>query len=650
MAPKYDPKLTCNSKTGLTVPDSGIRDEDGLEPMDHLFSSPEKPITAPTLKPAPKPAAPVAPVAASTVSSLSVRKPLQLTKRPQAKMNTTIDTEVSMDIQNSTIPEPTEVLKERRKSLHQLPPRARSPAKTFLQSPARRHPSLGPVSSPTRGSIMEPNRPPEREPVARKLDFSNENRMSPPKRRPSSKATAKTPKTVNGKSRAKEIFQEAVVATPPSAAFKTPKSVTFMEDSSIAQVRAFSPASPRDDDLDYHPAGFDDDEEALTEELERTATPPLPSPPKAVTSKRGRAEMEKENTKPSKKPAPLPELLHDDEPAPYDQHDDAASDATVPFDEPILPPTKKAKTVVPAVKAEPVKRGRGRPPKSEKIDRKPKMSASPTRDSSPVHIYQGPPRPKQKGLFILRREVNGVAGATNRNARASIKPMKLWKTEPIKYDEEEEESLYKPEAITNGKTKSKGKKSEIEEYMDRGSDDFEPPKKKNKQPDPFLDDIEDEESTLEPWERSPGRISGSVKTWDPIKNTASSTLPESEAEIAYSSLAILTHPITTSVAPGDPPPARFAKTITLPFFGAGVVDLPAGAVKKLKNARKMQMCFFVFKGRVEVEVNGTHFGVGEGGSWQVPRGNAYSIRNKGKREARVWFAQGCEVEAGSIGQ
>lgn len=35
--------LTDCRKTGLTVPDSGIRDEHGLEPMDHLFSSPEKP-------------------------------------------------------------------------------------------------------------------------------------------------------------------------------------------------------------------------------------------------------------------------------------------------------------------------------------------------------------------------------------------------------------------------------------------------------------------------------------------------------------------------------------------------------------------------------------------------------------------------------
>jgi hypothetical protein len=34
--------LTFHRKTGLTVPDSGIRDEHGLEPMDDLFSSPNK--------------------------------------------------------------------------------------------------------------------------------------------------------------------------------------------------------------------------------------------------------------------------------------------------------------------------------------------------------------------------------------------------------------------------------------------------------------------------------------------------------------------------------------------------------------------------------------------------------------------------------
>lgn len=32
-----------SSKTGIEVPDTGIRDENGLEPMDNLFSSPAKP-------------------------------------------------------------------------------------------------------------------------------------------------------------------------------------------------------------------------------------------------------------------------------------------------------------------------------------------------------------------------------------------------------------------------------------------------------------------------------------------------------------------------------------------------------------------------------------------------------------------------------
>lgn len=67
---------------------------------------------------------------------------------------------------------------------------------------------------------------------------------------------------------------------------------------------------------------------------------------------------------------------------------------------------------------------------------------------------------------------------------------------------------------------------------------------------------------------------------------------------------------------------RFAKTLTLPFFGSGMVDLPPGGTKRVKNSRKMQMVFFVFYGRVLVEL-GTptqRFSIGRGGMWQVPRG------------------------------
>lgn len=67
---------------------------------------------------------------------------------------------------------------------------------------------------------------------------------------------------------------------------------------------------------------------------------------------------------------------------------------------------------------------------------------------------------------------------------------------------------------------------------------------------------------------------------------------------------------------------RFAKTLTLPFFGSGIVELPPGGAKRVKNSRKMQMVFFVFYGRVVVDVGTptTSFSIGKGGMWQVPRG------------------------------
>ena len=67
---------------------------------------------------------------------------------------------------------------------------------------------------------------------------------------------------------------------------------------------------------------------------------------------------------------------------------------------------------------------------------------------------------------------------------------------------------------------------------------------------------------------------------------------------------------------------KFAKTLTLPFFGAGMVHLPPRGEKRVKNSRKMQMVFFVFYGRVTVNVGTptTTFSIGRGGQWQVPRG------------------------------
>ena len=92
------------------------------------------------------------------------------------------------------------------------------------------------------------------------------------------------------------------------------------------------------------------------------------------------------------------------------------------------------------------------------------------------------------------------------------------------------------------------------------------------------------------------------------------------ADIAYSFEAI----DMRDIAGAD---FKFAKTLTLDFFGAGMVDLPPGCVKRMKNSRRMQMVFFVFYGRVTVNVGTppTKFSIGKGGQWQVPRGKSLTF-------------------------
>lgn len=70
----------------------------------------------------------------------------------------------------------------------------------------------------------------------------------------------------------------------------------------------------------------------------------------------------------------------------------------------------------------------------------------------------------------------------------------------------------------------------------------------------------------------------------------------------------------------DNPNFMFTKTLTMPFFGSGVIELPPKGMKGLKNSRKFQFVFFVYSGKVAVEICGTQFVISKGGMWQVPRG------------------------------
>ncbi len=126
------------------------------------------------------------------------------------------------------------------------------------------------------------------------------------------------------------------------------------------------------------------------------------------------------------------------------------------------------------------------------------------------------------------------------------------------------------------------------------------------------EDSDVEEADLEPWELDPGRIDGFIRDWNP-NDPAGQHSDETKQLIAYSREAMVTRQVKNASF-------FFSKTLTLPFFGSGVVDLPPGSSKTSKNTRRMHMVFFMHSGRVSVTVNDNQFRIGKGGQWIVARG------------------------------
>lgn len=687
-------------KTGLTVPDTGIRDEMGMEPIDDLFSSPEKTIVmapppppaqtaalASARKPAPKQApaktpkvvtktpAPApksqAPAPRSQAPKTAQKAPIQQQKQQQQQQNgarqvptadETNSMEESMQIGNSTMPEPTAVLTERRKAQYIPPPKSKSPTKTFLGSPARRHPSIQPISGPTRGEVVMERERVDKEPVARKLNFSNGDdvfattNLSAPtpeqgRRVPKSPAPAqtmqkpiiKTPSATNSKRKRVSLEKEngAHDEVQPED-IPAPDSVRSMPGgweeptpfpSQKKSDRSFDLSPSNDGEDEYVPQPMDMDEDVEMEEvnyetiLEKTATPE-PEVVRPITGgkKKARVSLEKQKEDNAKDKGKGKEVVIAENKKPgRPKSKEAQKEATIPMtqaaeylaideasriyssdDEAVLPPAKKSKLSSKDV--------------NRKISIKKASQLAKDVESSPVQIQRGPPRPRQNGLFILRRETPALSSfpaARVGLGRPGIKPSAYWRNE-----DEEGDTIFEPAAPQpasrreepssppNGARKSS--KREIEEQ------------------------VEEELDLAEPWETEPGCINGLIKEWN-ASDKSGDTVMERDDEIALSGPAIITRPI-----PGSE--VQFAKTLTLPFFGSGMVDLPPGAIKKPKNSRKMQMVFFVHKGNVKVTVNGNEFRISVGGMWQVPRGNFYSIENDYEKEARIFFSQGCEVK------
>jgi centromere protein C len=488
-----------------------------------------------------------------------------------------------------TIPEPVAVMTDRRRSNMRVPiPKSKSPIKTFLQSPARRHPSLGPKSSPMRGSIVSPARPNIPHPVNRRLDFSIENLD-----RYGSKGSGKSPGKKQTLSRPASTVKPYSTGQDHLSPLAKPTGSSRQRQhdevqNTYAQVDEDydldnlenSYQVPVDDYRDIEDQYYEqhDDQDGHTPEPE-----PEAPPPQQATKKRRRTPEEDD---------PLPE------PSKGKGRKRVAPVANMQDPQ---RPAKKRRT---AVNNEPA-----RAEVAKKAAPKPhvKRNLSPPVASSPVEVQRGPPRPKNnRGLYILRRETPDD-GFSTRSGRHVIKPVAYWKNEEVVYGDDDEAG--EDASFIRPTIKAVIRKDQVEETKRRRTKKAGSRKPGRKA---AQDTDSDEEDLIESWESEPGIVRAPVRLWNPL-DPLSKDSHEEEADIAVAAAAITTEPIKNATF-------KFAKPVSLDFFEAGIIDLPPGAVKKPKNSRKMHLVFFVFSGRVSVTINDSTFRIGKGGMFQVYRG------------------------------
>ncbi|KAK1765496.1 kinetochore CENP-C fungal-like protein [Phialemonium atrogriseum] len=657
-------------KTGVTLRDTGVRDEHGMQPLEDIFSSPEK--TA------------------------------RIDTNHAADDDESGDSSgQEMDIENTTAPDPAILMRAHGNTLKVPLPRSRSPIKTYLQSPARQNPHLNPNSSPVRGSIVGPNEPARSQSVKRRLDFSldaTSHSLSQPTTSSSGgRAAAEARPRVNGLRNRRSLQDED--EDVDGADEETILHGEQQEDDSREPEESMAMINDGGDDASdpgYDNEYYDDDggdvelgeesrndddggdvelgEESRNDEevveaeakssrrksqrggVARNTVPDAAEEEEEeepVRSKRGRpaknksggeaqqrgstkrrrssitAEEEAESEhEPEPEPEPEPERKKQRTGGKPRGRKPAGKTATN-TDE-TGEPSKQ--TTKPATKG---KRGR------------PRRSSIDAADRSLAVVPRGPPLPKARGLLISRREVPGDSGITRtRSGRNSFRPLAFWRNEHVDYDQDQImddafASRGNPSKFVLPTIKEVHRVEEPELPKRRGrpakAGSGGAKRKQGKAGGAGGADMFDEPA--EAWEEDPGTVVGDAVVWQPEYEYAPPGLDE-EIELAPEQLAVSGQAIETRDIRNAS--FRFAKTLSMPFFGAGVVDLPPGSEKRPKNSRKMYMAFFVFAGRVLVTVNESTFRIGRGGMWFVPRGNIYSIENDYDEPARVFFSQGCE--------
>lgn len=470
-----------------------------------------------------------------------------------------------------------------------IPPPTRSPIrKTNIGGTPRRHLSLGPQSSPQRNRTPEPPSSPQRS-VPRLLNFSMNDPVASVERSPVKRVTPKTNGVSNGTRRSVYSLERS-----PMPARNILEQFQEEETEVADDEPHFMDADALEEEEDALP-GIDDDDDGGPMDLDADERLGLEEKMDAASV----SEQRRKSGRRSDQSVIDPALISQGEIT----DPDALGDVDAEGDAPESPPQEMAPPPV-------VKRKPGRPKKAQtkgKTTALAKKDSNAARKRAPAPKSTSIPRDVRAGsVASLQREreytPNEDDGANfTRSGRLSYKPLAYWKGEAPKYEADGRHgmqtihSVVRKEDITPVKrVVSRPNKATKRKYNVYNDDD----------------NGNDEETNEEPWEVEEGIVSGIVDIWDP---STGGPAGQHDLEIAIAGRSIEARDVQGAQF-------RYAKTLSLGFFGSGIVEMPAHGFKRMKNSRKMAMVFFVHYGKVAVEVAGTRFTISKGGTWQVPRG------------------------------
>ncbi|KAK8200670.1 mitotic fidelity of chromosome transmission-related protein [Zalaria obscura] len=659
-------------KTGIELKDTGIRDEYGFEPVSGIFSSP----ALPSAKPGDR------------------------------SINATL-TSSEMVLQESSAPEPTETLTSR-KTPH-LPPKSPGPRHTNIGGSPLRYSSVRPASpgkdepeteTPSRalsvGAQRSPNRllnfaqndvyrSIERSPSPRKQSAPLETKVKKPRKSIFEFDLSPQKKSVKVRRDEEDKINEAIdevsdaveeiVGNGSAEAKEKDSGETLPGAQDEADAPIMDDYVPQMDESMGDAQDYDQTQAEATElSMAQTAADPTP-----VKRKRGRPRKSDISTPssrhalsdaatatpqsatralhqtqlldetvaslPHQSPAHAHSHLtngvskapHASKPQDYtlqgiaeedDDEDREVYRETTTADsraEPDYIPDQEYESSQPAKKK--ARTSKAKPAAARKAPRAP--SAAPSRNSASLGPDGRKPGPKSIVSLRAGTPQEDEGAATTRSGRVSIKPLKYWCNEGFIWRNGEVDGVVRAQEVEQPKKragpKARGRQGRSQSAVPGGLESVREAEE------------EDEDLWPEQWEEELGVINGKVRAWDAEMGQGSLSTEVAE-DVAFASTSIAVRDVQGSAF-------RYAKIMTMPFFGSGMVEIPPGGYKRTKNSRKMQMVFFVHEGKVTVEVAGMTFGLTKGGVWQVPRGNNYSIMNESERHpAKIFFAQGCEVD------